>query len=632
MFNHAFIFYILFTCHTIKQCIVQMISNGPTQTSEHAQTSGLAHTSGFVQTNKFVHLSQSNQRSRSMLWKPIATCCVKYVKRGLAYLFAWCGMLFRILPAILMYRRNKCGESLRHQIEKAGPSFVKIAQWISQRPDIAGQELCDALEPLTDQHPTHSWDVTVDLLNQELFSETVEELLKHMNPEPIGSGSVAQVYKSRLVDATGTTRDVAVKILHPNIRESLWAGSKVLATMSWLLSVPLDWSGFKKSVMRQTDLRVEADNILQFQHNFAHLDFVIFPTIFLATPSVLVESYEQGEPWEIFGQKHPQFHDECVILRLACFWKMGFHDNFLHSDMHRGNLLFRIHHASLQVVFLDAGVVSCVQDERLLQDFLRVLFAFRMEGMARIMMRVNLNKDADLYGFLVDVTNYRQVLRKSGILTFDIAKYLRQKHDHVFSMADSGVQPANNADTVMDSFRNDSQSDLLNALAHYHPWLRNLEYEETPFMEIPGPHFQKMFQHITSSMKKHQLVVNGDVLMLLFGFLLSESYALNQPTPSLLLDAIFYMKERNMVDIDTWLEVPWEWLLHVKRLLKNSHEATVLRATDAPLCATNASATEVCAVNSPSILDTRYNQGRPSVQAVSIDASAKWDLLMQVHS
>lgn len=141
-------------------------------------------------------------------------------------------------------------------------------------------------------------------------------------------------------------------MLHPEIRPALWAGSKVVSTVSRLFNIPLDWSGFKKSIMRQTDLRIEAANLFRFNENFAHLPCVVFPTVYCVTPSVLVESFEEGETWETFGRDNPDFHDECVLLRMACFWKMGFHDNFLHSDMHRGNLLYRLDKtgASLQVL------------------------------------------------------------------------------------------------------------------------------------------------------------------------------------------------------------------------------------------------------------------------------------------
>ena len=291
--------------------------------------------------------------------------------------------------------KNPCG--LRHAIERAGPSFVKIAQWASQRPDLVGKDLCDALEPLTDRHPEHSWEETLEIL-EELEDSVRISLIQNMDPVPVESGSVAQVYKSKLL-LDGEMVDVAVKVLHPDIRPALWAGSLVVSTVSKLFSIPLDWSGFQKSIMRQTDLRMEADNLIRFHENFDHLACVVFPQVILVTPSVLVETFEQGETWETFGKKNPDFHDECVLLRMACFWKMGFHDNFLHSDMHRGNLLYRLDEtgAGLQVVFLDAGVVSSMDDEVLLKDFLNVLFAFRMEGMARIMIRCNMNPDADLF-------------------------------------------------------------------------------------------------------------------------------------------------------------------------------------------------------------------------------------------
>lgn len=195
-------------------------------------------------------------------------------------------------------------------------------------------------------------------------------------------------------------------------------------------------------------------------------------------------------------------------------------------------------------------------------------------------------------------------------------------------------------ETDIDRYRESDSSQFMNAIAQ-HLWFRNLEYEETPFMEIPGPHFHTMMQHMSSAMKESGLVVSGDVLMLLFGFVLSESMALRRPTPSLLLDTIFYMKEQDMVDIDEWIGIPWEWMLHMKRVLKSNsyfamvqvrvllREVVMLQATEAPVSNPNIS-----------ILDQHYDEGRPSIQAVrcmiqsdstlqvSIDAELKWKMML----
>lgn len=71
-----------------------------------------------------------------------------------------------LVPGVRKFARTKNPDGLRAAIEKAGPSFVKIAQWASQRPDLAGQELCDALSPLTDRHPEHSWETTLEMMEE----------------------------------------------------------------------------------------------------------------------------------------------------------------------------------------------------------------------------------------------------------------------------------------------------------------------------------------------------------------------------------------------------------------------------------------------------------------------------------
>lgn len=98
-------------------------------------------------------------------------------------------------PGIRKYAKTKDPRGLRSAIEHAGPSFVKIAQWASQRPDLVGNELSEALAPLTDQHPQHDWETTLDVM-EELDQQVRDELIFHMTRIPVGSGSVAQVYRS----------------------------------------------------------------------------------------------------------------------------------------------------------------------------------------------------------------------------------------------------------------------------------------------------------------------------------------------------------------------------------------------------------------------------------------------------
>jgi hypothetical protein len=102
-------------------------------------------------------------------------------------------------------------------LEEAGPTFVKLTQWATTRPDLFSPEFCDHFGKLRDDTVGHTWAETKKILEEDLG-----ELASYiqLENEPIGSGCIAQVYKGRLLKASGQYpegSEVALKIQHPNI-------------------------------------------------------------------------------------------------------------------------------------------------------------------------------------------------------------------------------------------------------------------------------------------------------------------------------------------------------------------------------------------------------------------------------
>ncbi len=95
---------------------------------------------------------------------------------------------------------------------RSGPVAMKMAQWIASRPDVFPQLVCDRLAAFQHRAPVHSGQVTVELLRAE--GPDFNRHLSGLQLDPIGSGTVAQVHR-----AVWDGHDVAVKILHPRIRE-----------------------------------------------------------------------------------------------------------------------------------------------------------------------------------------------------------------------------------------------------------------------------------------------------------------------------------------------------------------------------------------------------------------------------
>ncbi|EDM15391.1 aarF domain containing kinase 2 (predicted) [Rattus norvegicus] len=145
---------------------------------------------------------------------------------------------------------------------------------------------------------------------------------------------------------------VAVKVLHPGLLSQVYIdlllmkiGSQALGLIpgvKWL-SLPEIVEEFEKLMVQQTDLRYEAQNLEHFQHNFQNMASVKFPTPLhpLITRDILVETYEESVPVSSYQQAGvpTDLKRKIAQLGINMLFKMIFVDNFVHGDLHPGNIL-----------------------------------------------------------------------------------------------------------------------------------------------------------------------------------------------------------------------------------------------------------------------------------------------------
>ncbi|XP_048863300.1 uncharacterized aarF domain-containing protein kinase 2 [Brienomyrus brachyistius] len=193
---------------------------------------------------------------------------------------------------------------------------------------------------------------------------------------------------------------VAIKVLHPGIKGRvqvdlllMHVASRLLSLLPGLrwLSLPEVVQEFEKLMTKQIDLRYEAENFERFQVNFQNVDAVRFPTPLrpFVTRDVLVETFEESEPISSFlGQEVPEdVKRKIARMGVDALLKMVFVDNFVHGDLHPGNILVqgdggppppgtmaltdlcdtvvvtvRPSGPPMRLVLLDAGIVSWLSD------------------------------------------------------------------------------------------------------------------------------------------------------------------------------------------------------------------------------------------------------------------------------
>mmetsp|Transcript_27691 Transcript_27691/g.54073 ORF Transcript_27691/g.54073 Transcript_27691/m.54073 type:complete len:748 (-) Transcript_27691:510-2753(-) len=205
---------------------------------------------------------------------------------------------------------------LRLSLERSGAAFIKWGQWAATRPDIFPRSMCTSMQSLHDAVPPHAWHYTEDSLKRMYNVEDIGEVFEEFVQKPIGSGSIAQVYRAK-IKGVGPSDSadgwVAVKVRHPGVERQLLTDFALLKGLGDVLhSVPqLQWLGLKESLKQfehtlgvQVRLDFEAANLDLFNANFRACPQVttIFPSPRSNCPSgrkhvsddVLVESFESG--------------------------------------------------------------------------------------------------------------------------------------------------------------------------------------------------------------------------------------------------------------------------------------------------------------------------------------------------
>jgi aarF domain-containing kinase len=331
---------------------------------------------------------------------------LKDVVRVVELLFIFSPAIF--LSPIFIWRedtRELLNTILVWCIQKAGPTFIKLGQWASTRPDLFPPKTCAMLSVLhsnVNPEPFHHVKKQIE----KNIGLPMNEVFEEFYLEPIGCGCVAQVYKGVLKlddDVNKKGQLVAIKVLRHNICEAFERDLRLMRVfvsglkhafpwMKWLeISEAVDL--FSMHMAKQLDLRVEANNLNRFRYNFGvNEDTISFPKPILSYEHVLIQSFEEGKPIlsvlnnEIIhyesknsGGSPDQLAENKAILAnigVKAFLKMVLIDNFVHGDLHPGNILVRHgdNPSNSKLIFLDAGlVVELTNRDRI--NFLRVFKA-----------------------------------------------------------------------------------------------------------------------------------------------------------------------------------------------------------------------------------------------------------------
>lgn len=278
------------------------------------------------------------------------------------------------------------GRRIREALEQLGPIFVKLGQVLSTRRDLLPLDIADELAKLQDRVPPFSSDIAVAAVERAL-GKPIDQIFVSFDRAPIASASIAQVHFAVLRDRNGLQREVAVKVLRPDMLSAIDKDLSLMRWMArWLERLSADGrrlkprevvAEFDKYLHDELDLVREASSAAQLRRNMEGLNLVLIPEMLwdYCTTNVLVMERMHGVPISQVDRLRTAGVDISKLARdgVTLFFTQVFRDGFFHADMHPGNIQVSLDPQTFgRYISLDFGIVgtlTSVDKEYLAQNF-----------------------------------------------------------------------------------------------------------------------------------------------------------------------------------------------------------------------------------------------------------------------
>ncbi len=237
---------------------------------------------------------------------------------------------------------------LREAMEELGPTFIKLGQIASTRPEVLPPAYLQELSKLQDDVPPAPWNEVQELL-EEALGAPIHEVFLALDPTPIASASLAQVYATLLPDRT----PVVVKVQRPNIESTIETDLAIISDLATLAYERMSWTRpydpiglaeeFSTALRYELDYQREARNADRFRANFAEEDHLYVPKTYwdYTTQRVLVQERIHGIKADNIQQLDAEGYDRNRIAMHAArlVIKEVMEDGFFHADPHPGNMV-----------------------------------------------------------------------------------------------------------------------------------------------------------------------------------------------------------------------------------------------------------------------------------------------------
>jgi ubiquinone biosynthesis protein len=254
---------------------------------------------------------------------------------------------------------------IRRVLEELGPSFIKLGQILSTRPDLIPEEILIELKRLQDDVPPVPFAEVRPAIEEQLGAP-ITELFSEFDETAIASASIGQVYRARL---TKGDVDVVVKVQRPNIAATI---DRDIDLLYWLahaiqrsvpeaeIHAPVKLvEQFDQAIRAELDFAQEADNAERFANDFSDVASVAFPKVYreVSSRKVITLSFMRG-PKVLDAVAQGASGERIAKTIVQVLVRMIFEHGFFHADPHPGNLLIDGPPDAPIVGMIDLGLVG----------------------------------------------------------------------------------------------------------------------------------------------------------------------------------------------------------------------------------------------------------------------------------
>ena len=325
--------------------------------------------------------------------------------------------LFKTLKLLLFVKKNK-NTDLSKTLRKLGPTWIKLGQFLSTRPDIIGKDLSDKLKKLQDKVDPFTITKAKEILQKE-FKEDYEDIFIEIMPSE-AAASIAQVHKGK-VKLNNEKYDVAVKILRPNIEREIkrdlrnfFVTAKIMERFSKeakrlrLVDVV---KTLAESLSMEIDLRLEAAAQSEIRENVINDDYFNVPDVYwdLTRKNILISDWVDAIPAKDMNKITEEGFNKKKIGKniLKTFLTTSIRDGLFHADMHQGNLFIE---KEEKIIAVDFGIVGHLDFESK-QYLNNILLGFINRDYDKI---ANVHFEAGYVPETEDKKKFAQALRSIG--------------------------------------------------------------------------------------------------------------------------------------------------------------------------------------------------------------------------